>query len=65
MKPSPPTETNDSCRDAPAGVLLFEGAILIVILVIVSAVCCALLIRWIMKGPPPPPPPWGTKTDDK
>ena len=55
MKPSPPTETNDSCRDAPAGVLFFEGAILIVILVIVGAVCCALLIRWIVKGPLPPP----------
>jgi len=64
MKPSPPTETNDSCRDAPAGVFVFWEAMLIVLLVLVGVVCCALLVRWMLKGPPPPPPPWGTKTDD-
>lgn len=64
MEPSPPTETNDSCRSIPAGVFCFlGGAMLIVLLVIVGVVFCALLIRWLGKGPPPPPPPWGTRID--
>ena len=64
MKPSPPTETNDSCRVAPAGVFVFVGDV-DRSFGHMSVVWCAMLIRWILRGPPPPPPAWGTKTDDK
>lgn len=67
MKPSPPTETNDSCRwDPLAGVIVFWGrAMLTAFLVLVGAVWFALFIRWILNGPPPPPPPWGTASGSR
>lgn len=65
MKPSPPTETNDSCSAFPAGVIVFGGSDVHRSSGDRGRLFCALVIRWVVKGPPPPPPPWGTRTDDE